>query len=257
MKLNTAPRPIHTHEGAVAKHINPELQLRRSVMAHMLWEAEFYEDGHTIAGRIASLVAQCKPEAVAAMAIEAREKMKLRHVPLLIVREMARLATHRSLVSTTLATVIQRPDELAEFVAIYWKDKKQPLSAQVKRGLAMLLRELCADVAVVTFSTNAVLVPSRRGFALRDAIDKSQEHGGTNLGASLIAVHASALTKGYDRLIVITDEQSSDTVSDPRGLGYVINVASAKNGIGYGKWMHIDGWSEAVVDYIMQHEKAR
>jgi len=41
----------------------------------------------------------------------------------------------------------------------------------------------------------------------------------------------------------------------PKGLGYVINVASFKNGIGYGKWMHIDGWSEAVIGYIRELEK--
>ncbi len=62
--------------------------------------------------------------------------MKLRHAPLLLVREMARHATHRKLVSETLAQVIQRADELAEFVAIYWKDGRVPLSAQVKKGLA-------------------------------------------------------------------------------------------------------------------------
>ncbi len=119
----------------------------------------------------------------------------------------------------------------------------------------MLLREVCDDVVVVTFSASAVVVPSRRGFALRDAIDKSQEHGSTMLGASLNAIHAHALTKDYTRLIVITDEQSADTVPDPHGKGYMLNVASAKNGVGYGAWTHIDGWSEAVVDYIQLNEQ--
>lgn len=439
MKLNTAVPSIRTHEGAVAKHINAELQLRRSVMAHMLWEAEFYEDGQSIAARIIDCIKRVAPEKVAAIAIEAREQMKLRHVPLLIVREMARLATHRELVASTLARIIQRPDELAEFLAIYWKDKKQPLSAQVKRGLAaafqkfdayslakynrdgaiklrdvlflchakpkdeaqaatwkqlidgtlsvpdtwevslsaagkegdkktiwerllaegklgalallrnlrnmqqaqvsmeaikaalgsmkaervlpfrfiaaatyaptlepqleaamfrcitdkakfsgatvllvdvsgsmdavissksdlrrvdaacglaMLLRELCEDIAIVTFSTTAVLVPSRRGFALRDAISHSQPHGSTELGVALQAIHTDTRINKYARLIVITDEQSADKVPDPKGKGYVINVASAQNGVGYGAWTHIDGWSEAVVDYIMQSEKA-
>ena len=36
----------------------------------------------------------------------------------------------------------------------------------------------------------------------------------------------------------------------PRAAGYVINVASYKNGVGYGKWTHIDGWSESVIEYI-------
>ena len=59
----------------------------------------------------------------------------------------------------------------------------------------------------------------------------------------------------YDRLIVITDEQAHDTVPAPKGRGYVINVASYKNGIGYGKWTHIDGWSEAVIDYVRATEE--
>jgi hypothetical protein len=33
------------------------------------------------------------------------------------------------------------------------------------------------------------------------------------------------------------------------------NVASAKNGVGYGAWSHIDGWSEAVIDYVRELER--
>lgn len=435
MKLNVAAAPIHTHEGARAKHINPELALRRSVMACMLWEGEFYEDGEAIAARISGLIAKVKPEKVAAMAVEAREKMKLRHVPLLLVREMARIPSHRSYVAETLASVIQRPDELTEFLAIYWKEKKQPLSKQVKLGLAkaftkfdfyslakynrdgaiklrdvlflchakpkddtqaetwkalvggtlptpdtwevalsaggpqgdkkaawlrllsegklgalallrnlrnmlqagveepairagilkmktervlpfrfiaaaryavqfepeleqamfrclegrekiaghtvllidvsgsmdaeisaksdlrrldaacglaMLLREVCETVSVWTFSENIARIAPRRGFALRDSIVNSQTHSGTKLGAAVRTLHTQA--KEPSRLIVITDEQSADTVPDPGCKGYVINVASAKNGVGYGPWLHIDGWSEAVVDYVAASE---
>jgi hypothetical protein len=133
LNLNFGPR---THEGAPARHISAELQLRRSVLACMLWESQFYEDGVEIAGRIAELVPKVPAEKVAALAVEAREQMKLRHVPLALVREMARHKTHRALVSETLARVIQRADELAEFVAIYWKDGRVPLSGQVKKGLA-------------------------------------------------------------------------------------------------------------------------
>ena len=32
--------------------------------------------------------------------------------------------------------MIERADELVEFVALYWKEEKQPLSAGFKRGLA-------------------------------------------------------------------------------------------------------------------------
>src|SRR6202161_2871620 len=127
---------LRTHEGAPARSISTELQLRRSVLACLLWESQFYEDGVEIAGRISELVPKVAPEKVAALAVEARQAMKLRHAPLLLVREMARHASHRGLVAETLARVIQRADELAEFVAIYWAEGRAPLSGQVKKGMA-------------------------------------------------------------------------------------------------------------------------
>lgn len=431
MQLNQSVPSLKTHEGGTAKHINPEQVLRRSVMSCMLWESSFYESGEDIATRIASLVAKVDPWVVANIAIEAREEMKLRHVPLLIVREMARLPEHKKLVANILYRVIQRPDELSEFLSLYWKDGKTPISAQVKKGLAkaftkfneyslakynrdkaiklrdvlflchakplnpeqeatwkrlaektmqtpdtwevalsaggdkkeswtrllnekklgalallrnlrnmteasvdkslirssikemnaervlpyrfiaaakhapdlepelesamfkcledfprmhgstyllvdvsgsmdssissksdlqrldaacglaMLLREVCPDLMVRTFSEELFLVPPRRGFALRDAIVTSQAHSGTHLG------QAVAYTEGsYDRVIVITDEQSADKVPDPRWKhSYIINVASYKNGVGYGPWKHIDGWSESIINYIQELEK--
>jgi len=432
MKINARVAPLKTHEGAPAKRITAEAQLRRSLMACMLWEDTFYEDGVSIAERITSLVPQVDPETVASMAIEAREKMKLRHAPLWVVREMARQPRHKVLVADTLARVIQRADELAEFVALYWKDGKQPLSKQVKKGLAkaftkfdayqlakynrkaivklrdvlflchakpkdagqeqiwkqlvngtlpapdtwevalsngadkkstwerllaenrlgglallrnlrnmagskvdeslvfaaldrmktarilpfrfiaaakhapqwesrieramlkclegreklpgktvllvdvsgsmdrpisrksdlvrydaanglaILARELCEEVAVYSFSNEVIRIPDLRGFALRDAIARSQPHCSTYLGEAVRYINE---TESYDRLIVLTDEQSHDPVPDPKGKGYMINVASYKNGIGYAPWLHIDGWSEAVLDYISAYEE--
>lgn len=134
------PRP-KTHEGAVAVRLDPERTLRRSIMACLLWEGEFYEDGESIADRIMGLIPKVKPERVAAMAVECREKMKLRHMPLLLCRELARQGT---LKAETLGTIIQRADELAEFVALYWKDGRCPLSAQVKKGLARAFKKFDA-----------------------------------------------------------------------------------------------------------------
>ncbi len=129
-------RGLCTHEGAPALHISNELQLRRSVLACVIWENQFYEEGVEIVGRIAELVPKVEADRVAALAVEAREQMNLRHAPLLLVREMARHKTHRGLVAETLERVIQRADDLCEFVAIYWKDGRVPLSGQVKKGLA-------------------------------------------------------------------------------------------------------------------------
>src|SRR5512135_2231819 len=105
LKLGHLARGLRTHYGAPARHISPELKLRRAVSACLLWENQFYEDGVAIAGRIADLVPVVDAEKVAALAVEAREQMKLRHAPLSIVREMARHKTHRALVAETLARV--------------------------------------------------------------------------------------------------------------------------------------------------------
>jgi hypothetical protein len=149
--LNKLKR-LFTHEGAPARAFSPADELKRGLLNCLLWENQFYEDGVSIADRIKALVPLVPPDAVAALAIEARESMKLRHAPLLVVREMARHATHRGHVADTLERIIQRPDELTELLAIYWADalgpmqqrKRQPISAQVKKGLARAVRKFDA-----------------------------------------------------------------------------------------------------------------
>ncbi len=124
-------------------------------------------------------------------------------------------------------------------------------------GLAILARENFQSVEMATFSNNVVIIPARRGFALRDAILHSQAHSGTYLGATLEAIQKQ--TPGWrdiDRLIVITDEQSHDKVPAPWcSKAYMVNVGTFQNGVGYGNgWTHIDGWSERIVDYIREYE---
>jgi 60 kDa SS-A/Ro ribonucleoprotein len=128
--------PAKTHEGAVAQRVDAKTELRRTVLTCLLWEDAFYEEGSEIAERIAGLVANSEPDVVAALACEARDAMQIRHAPLFLVRELARRKGAGSLVADSLERVIQRADELGEFVALYWKEKKQPLSAGAKRGLA-------------------------------------------------------------------------------------------------------------------------
>lgn len=127
--------------------------------------------------------------------------------------------------------------------------RSEMLRTDAAFGLAILLREICEEVAVYSFSDDLKRVANRRGFALRDAIDASQAHGGTYLGRAL-----EKIDERYDRVIVITDEQSHDRVPGPKGTGFMINVASYKNGVGYGAWTHIDGWSESVIEYVRELE---
>ena len=131
MKINTKPAVIGTHEGAPARRISPIDELRRTTLACLLWESGFYESGEAVAERIKRLVPLCDPIDVADLAIKAREEQNLRHVPLLLVREPARDSSRcpTGLISNTLYRVIQRADELAEFMALYWADKRQPSQA--------------------------------------------------------------------------------------------------------------------------------
>ncbi len=110
-----------------------------------------------------------------------------------------------------------------------------------------------AQLRVFTFSQTLVEVAPRRGMACIDAVKHSQPHGGTYLAQSLEALHKIV---DYDRIIVITDEQTHDGICAPKGKGYLINVATNKNGVGYGQWTHIDGFSENVLRYIHEIEKA-
>lgn len=125
-----------THEGGNADRISPEKELRRSVLTCMLFEGTFYEEGSAIAARIAELVPKVEPQKVADLAIEARNKMYLRHVPLFLIRELAHIKGTGQHVERALTQVIQRADEMGEFLSIYWKDKRQPISAAAKRALA-------------------------------------------------------------------------------------------------------------------------
>jgi len=435
MKTNTKTKNTAvTHEGAPAIPSKPYTELRRAVLACLLWEDTFYESGQSIADRVKTLVPQIPAEKVAQLAIDARTKFKLRHMPLFLVRELARTAKG-NLVGRTLSEVIQRADELAEFVSIYWAEKKQPLSKQVKVGLAhaftkfneyalakykgdenavklkdvlflchakpkdeaqaalwkrlvdgtlqtadtwesnlsagadkkqtferlirekklgymallrnlrkmlevgvdetlvraaisagasgskalpfrfiaaaraaprfepqldaamalavqdlaklpgktavlvdvsgsmdhplsskselnridaacglaIMAREMCEDCRVFAFSDSLAEIPARRGMGLADAIKTSMTHGGTQLGSAVMWINGNVK---YDRLIVVTDEQSASVVPPPKGKGYMVNVATYKNGIGYGPWVRLDGFSEALLAYIQESEVA-
>lgn len=132
-------------------------------------------------------------------------------------------------------------------------DKSDMLRIDAANGLSMLLREMCEDIRIFSFSNTLVEVPLRRGFGLIDAIRTSQYHGNTYLGR---AIRQLTETLPARRLIVITDEQSHDTINKSGyEIPYIINVASYQNGVGYGDYIHINGFSEGIIRYIVEFEK--
>lgn len=130
--------------GIYAAKQNAEALLRRAVLACLLWEDLCYEDGKSVVENIKHLVPQVEPNVVAALAIEARTKQKLRHVPLLLACEMARHDEHRKLLGSLLPEIILRADELSEFMALYWSEGKCPIAKQVKVGLAQAFQRFDA-----------------------------------------------------------------------------------------------------------------
>lgn len=161
-KKISGPRP-KTAGGAAAAHINPEKQLRRLVMSCMLWEDNFYIDGESHAQLISDTIELVKPAVVADIVLEAKFRSKLRHVPLFMVREMARLPDYQGLVAGLLEKICTRPDDMTEYLALYYKDgANQPLSAQSKRGLAR---------AFLKFSEYQLAkTPDTKQFKLRDVL---------------------------------------------------------------------------------------
>lgn len=435
MQINLKSKyALTTHEGGPAFAVSPIQELRRAVLACMLWEDQFYESGQQIGDRIKDLVRQCNVQDVAKLAIEARTHYKIRHASLLLARELTRHPKAMGrLVGDTIFEVIQRADEITEFLALYWSDAKQPLAKQVKYGLQRafhrfdeyalakynrdkaiklldvmrlvhpkpsnitqaqlwkrlrdgelktpdtwevalsggadkkdtftrllqerklgylaLLRNLrnmlqvnvdlelirqallsgaktskalpfrfvaaaryapaledTLDVAmqsaveelpklpgktvvlvdisgsmvgtkisskseldrrdaaaalavlvscvaeeckVYTFANAVTRIPPRKGMALIDAIC-AIPNGGTYLGRAVQEINTKE--KEYNRVIVITDEESHDAVGAPLGLGYLVNVASTKNTVGYGPWIRLTGFSEALVQWIQVSE---
>src|SRR5208282_4837863 len=137
--------------------------------------------------------------------------------------------------------------------------------------IAMLLREVCENVVIYCTAGNdstsihqTEMIPSRRGFALRDLINTSKNRlGGGGIFLTQVMDYVRKHEQGdFERIILITDEQ--DCERDPNraaskantfaGHNYLINIANEKNGIGYKKWHHIDGFSESVISYIFAEE---
>ena len=147
-KLNRpADHSVRTHEGAPAvANLNAEQLLRRSVMACLLWEDQFYEDGQSIADRIVENARKVDPHYLSDLAREVRHKANLRHAPLLLLDVLSEYSStnprypllewNRSVIGETIAATISRPDELAEFLAVYWRNGRKSVSHQIRLGLA-------------------------------------------------------------------------------------------------------------------------
>lgn len=137
MKTNLPVRQprVYTHEGAPAMRQGALKELRRTLSTCLLFEDTFYEKGVDIAARLHELGGQVsKAELIAE--IKKAKDAGLRHAPLWMLLSLTKY--HKGAeVGDCIADTIRRADELAELVALYWKNGKKPLSKQLKRGLSI------------------------------------------------------------------------------------------------------------------------
>lgn len=126
-----------THEGAKSKQFKPVEELKRILYSCMLWEGNFYEAGNETAKRICELVALVKGPELETIVKTARTKMNLRHAPLLVIAEMAKTQSVRTMIRDT----VQRPDDLTELVALYWRNGKRSMPSHMKRGIGDALKK--------------------------------------------------------------------------------------------------------------------
>jgi 60 kDa SS-A/Ro ribonucleoprotein len=142
--------------------IHPEFKLRRSLFACILWDKAFTEDGVGIAERIRSLITVIKSEQVMPLLQELGSHVELHRAHLMLIREMARVPAHQAFVGAALREALKEPNDIREFLSIYWRDGKQPLSAQVKKALSAAFARF-SGYQVVSAAVN-------NGTKLRDAI---------------------------------------------------------------------------------------
>jgi hypothetical protein len=113
--------------------VKPIEQLRRAVMTCLLWEDQFYIDGKGIADLVKELMGKVSAEEAREVLHQAKWDNKLRHIPLYLLTLMAERSW---LKKEDVASVITRPDDMTELLALYWKDGKKPLDHQMLKGLA-------------------------------------------------------------------------------------------------------------------------
>lgn len=123
-------------------------------------------------------------------------------------------------------------------------------------ALGMVAAEMCDDHDIWYFANHTENARSLRGFTIRDRYKQAPVGGGTDTHRVVKEVMD---TGKYDRVIIITDEQSSSSIPSPhdkcKGRAYIMNIASYKNGIGHGDWETISGFSANIFRYIIAREK--
>lgn len=144
MAANTSPLIIMSPYTINAPVTSALENLQHLLSTDLLPENEGYTVNKVLIYRLQMLVKQYSPQTIIALAIEARAQPALRTVALLLMRELTRCThntEHSQLIAPALVSIMRHPEDLTDFVDIYWLETKQPLTKQVKKAFALALQK--------------------------------------------------------------------------------------------------------------------
>jgi hypothetical protein len=144
--------------------------------------------------------------------------------------------------------------------------KSEVKRTQVANALGVVSEQLCEQSVIYQYDTR-LLRPNGNGFTLWKTMKQNSLGGGTSTGSCL--KEALSSQENVKRVIIITDEQSSDRLPElPNGcIGFIINVAPYARGMSKGYdisyhmndterngYIRINGFSDVVFEYIREYE---
>lgn len=228
MRTNKAVKnTLRTFEGALAIPQTGITALRRMVANALLGEDQFYIDGVTIKQRIAELAALVPVDQVADLAIEVRESMNLRHVPLwLTLAVINRRLGPAFDTAALIERVCQRADEPAELLAMYWADGRKPIPAAMKRGLAR---------AMLKFSSYGLAKYDRDGIVkLKDVVRVTHPKAANDDQASVLGQLLSGTLQAPDTWEVALSggddkREAFERLLREQKLGYMALLRNLRN----------------------------
>lgn len=145
MKFNETTKnktKVLNHENDIVYQIGLKNELY-SLITTFLYEDKYYESTQTQLLRLRELIKRCDIEFILKLAIYAREEMYLRTAPIVLICEALKINSGNNLISKTITRIIQRVDQITEFLAYYQSmnnrtgtKKLNKLSNQLKKGIA-------------------------------------------------------------------------------------------------------------------------
>jgi 60 kDa SS-A/Ro ribonucleoprotein len=152
MKFNTKPINNSNKPDTINYEREPsfskseELELYSMVVTSMM-DDKYYESNSDFIIRLRNLISKNDPEFVCKLAIYAREQMYLRSIPIVLLCELNKILTQenkeRTYLNKVITRIIQRADEITEFLAYYQLINSQNEKQVELKNNVKIKKKLC------------------------------------------------------------------------------------------------------------------